>query len=441
MTPRRLLTAAGLVLAAASLLAEARQLLADPSVWPPDDFVEYWAAARLVLSGQNPYDPALLLPLQVAAGRDTAEAVMMWNPPWALAAVLPLGLLPAREAQLVWLAVNLAAVLYCGDRLWLRLGGSRGRRWLGWLIALGWVPTLFALQSGQIGPLLLLGAVLFLECERRGWYALAGAATVLLAVKPHLAYLVWLAVLFDPDGRRRWRAIAGGLAAGAAATLVPLAFDPRLLAEYADALGNRPPAQWASPTLGTVLRLAFGEHLFRLQFVPVAFGLGWFAWHRLRTGARWDWAAELPLLLLVSFVTAPYGAWPFDLVLLLPAVMRIVATPPPIPLPRGGRGDRTTRLGASSPSPLRGGGRGEGAGLLPVPPPPAGDGDRGWGLFLILAINLACLGMNLLETGSFAFLWVAPAVLVVSALRPRVNPSSRPAVGGRTAEVDPLVVM
>lgn len=369
MNPRRLLSLAGLVLAAASLAAEARQLLADPAVWPPDDFVEYWAAARLTLGGRNPYDPALLLPLQVAAGRDTADAVMMWNPPWALAAVLPLGLLPAREAQLLWLTVNLAAVVFCGDRLWLRLGGRADRRWVGWLVALGWVPTLFALQSGQVGPLLLLGAVLFLECERRGWYALAGAATFLLAIKPHLAYLVWLAILFDPDGRRRWRTLAGGLAAGVAATAVPLLFDPYLLHEYADALGNRPPARWVSPTLGTVLRLVFGEHLFRLQFVPVVFGLLWFAWHRSRTGGRWDWTEQLPLLLLVSFVTAPYGAWPFDLVLLLPAVVAMLTN---------GR----------SPA-----------------------------VASVLAINLACLGMNLLDAGSFAFLWVAPAVLVLYALR------------------------
>ena len=385
MNPRRLLTAAGLVLAAVSLAAEARQLLADPAVWPPDDFVEYWAAARLVLAGQNPYDPALLLPLQVAAGRDTADAVMMWNPPWALAAVLPLGLLPAREAQLLWLAVNLAAVVYCGDRLWLRFGGSVARRWVGWLIALGWVPTLFALQSGQVGPLLLLGAVLFLECERRGWYALAGAATVLLAIKPHLAYLVWLAILFDPDARRRWRPLAGGLLAGVAATLVPVAFDPRLISEYADALGNRPPAQWVSPTLGTVLRLVFGEHLFRLQFVPVLAGLGWFAWHRRRADRAWDWADQLPPLLLVSFVTAPYGAWPFDLVLLLPAVFTVLAG--------GGREPPggVTDQGAHAPR------------------PPAA--------LALVAVNLACLLMNLFEAGSFAFLWVAPALLLLYALR------------------------
>ena len=64
---------------------------------------------------------------------------------------------------------------------------------MGWALAFTTMPALFALHSGQIGPQLLLGAVLFLECERRGYHFLTGAATVLLAIKPHLAYLIWLA--------------------------------------------------------------------------------------------------------------------------------------------------------------------------------------------------------------------------------------------------------
>jgi hypothetical protein len=369
MNPRRLLTAAGVLLAVALLGAQVRQLLADPSVWPPDDFVEYWAAARLTLSGGNPYDPAQLLPLQRDAGRDTDEAVMMWNPPWSLTAVLPLGLLPAREAQLLWLAVNLLAVGWCGDRLWLRTGGAPARRWIGWAAALGFVPTLFALQSGQIGPLLLLGAVLFLEAERRGWPALAGAATVLLAVKPHLAYLVWAAILCQWVCRRdsgTTRMVLGGALTGVLATALPLLFAPHVLAQYADAMGNRPPEQWVSPTLGTVLRLLFGEERFGLQFVPVAVGLAWFAWHWRRAGRTWDWAEQLPLLLLVSFVSAPYGAWPFDLVLLLPAVVRLLA----------GGAPRGVLVG-------------------------------------VLAVNVACLVMNVMGTGSFPFVWVAPALLVL----------------------------
>ena len=88
MSFRRILTLAALVLVGVVFVGQVRKLLADPTIWPPDDFIEYWAAARLTLDGQNPYDPHLLLPLQQAAGRNTDEAVMMWNPPWSLAVVL-----------------------------------------------------------------------------------------------------------------------------------------------------------------------------------------------------------------------------------------------------------------------------------------------------------------------------------------------------------------
>ena len=385
MNRRHLLTLTGVLLAGVLLAGQVRQLLADPTVWPPDDFIEYWAAAKLTLDGRNPYDPEQLLPLQQAAGRDTDEAVMMWNPPWSLAVVLPLGALDPRVAQLLWLAANLAAVGFCGDRLWLLADGAREKRWVGWGVALAFLPTLFALQSGQIPPLVLLGGVLFLECRRRGWPVLAGAATLLLAVKPHLAYLVWLAILCEAVTRREFRVILGGLAAGVVAVLIPLAFDPQLIAQYADAMGNRPPAQWKSPTLGTLLREVFGPERFRLQFVPVMVGLAWFAWHWRKHGRAWDWNEQLPLLLLVSFATAPYGAWPFDMVLLLPAIIRLVALRSE---------DSASRLnGRSQPGGIR----------------------RKLILAGLVAVNLGCLLMNVLQTGSYAFLWVSPAVLALYA--------------------------
>ena len=170
---------------------------------------------------------------------------MMWNPPWAATAVLPLGLLPAREAQLLWLVVHLLVTWFCGDRLWLLLGGSRPHRWIGWALSFAFLPTVFAFSAGQIAPFLLLGAVLFLECERRGWQYLAGAATVLVAIKPHLAYLLWVALAVDAVARGRWRALVGGAAVGLACSALPLAFDPQLLHQYADAMGNRPPGAMA----------------------------------------------------------------------------------------------------------------------------------------------------------------------------------------------------
>jgi hypothetical protein len=375
MSFRRVLTVFAFLLLAFVFAGQVRALLADPTIWPPDDFVEYWAAARLTLEGGNPFDPSQLLPLEQLAGRKTDEAVMMWNPPWALTVVLPLGLLPAREAQLLWFAVNLMAMGVCGDRLWLLLGGSRARRWVGLSVALVALPTAFALQSGQVSPLLLLGAVLFLELQKRNLQYWAGAATVLLAAKPHLAYLVWAAILVEAHIRGRWKVVIGGALTGVVCTLIPLAFDRQLLHQYADALGNRPPEQWVSPTIGTVLRLVFGAEMFRLQFIPVAVGFLWFVWHirncldRKEFDRSWNWQKQLPLLLLVSFVTAPYGAWPFDNVLLLPAVVDVII--------RSRGRPRRVAIGG------------------------------------LVAINLGCLILNLLAVPSFWFLWVSPSVLVV----------------------------
>src|SRR5436190_15771977 len=115
----------------------------DRPVLPPDDFVEYWAAGRLNAHGQNPYDGSLLLPLERDAGRDTDEPVMMWNPPWTLTLAMLVGLLKARVAQLLWLAVSLVLVVGCADRLWELYGGPPGQRWVAWLLSLTFLPTLF----------------------------------------------------------------------------------------------------------------------------------------------------------------------------------------------------------------------------------------------------------------------------------------------------------
>jgi len=385
MTLRTLITIVALGCAGFVLTGQVRQLLADPTIWPPDDFVEYWAAARLTLTGQNPFDGNLLLPLQQAAGRDTQDAIMMWNPPWSLPVVLPLGLLPAREAQLLWLLVNLVVSGFCADRLWLLLGGDRSRRWLGWGAALLFMPTIFALSSGQISPFLLLGAVWFLECERRGWQYLAGAATVLVAIKPHLAYLLWIGLAVDALARGRWRVLVGGAVTGVVCALLPLAFNPHVWQQYADAMGNRPPAQWISPTFGSVLRLAFGAEFFRLQFVSVAVGMAWFAWYRWKKRHDWNWSRELPLVLLVSFVTAPYGAWPFDMMLLLPAVFVLLI--------------EWQTIGGANTSWAPGSPRFAIAGLV--------------------AIDLGCVVLNLCRAESFWFLWVSPAVLALYVLHLR----------------------
>ena len=417
MTLRNLLMVAVLAATGVLLAGQVRQLLADPTVWPPDDFVEYWAAAKLTLNGQNPFDESLLLPLQQTAGRDTPEAIMMWNPPWALPAVLPLGLLPAREAQLLWLLVHLVVTGLCADRLWLMLGGNPARRWVGWVVAFVFLPTVFALSSGQISPFLLLGAVLFLECLRRGgqnprWEYLAGAATVLVAIKPHLAYLLWVGIAIDALARGRWRVLVGGALTGIVCAVLPLAFNPQVWNQYIYAMTHRTPEQWLMPTIGTLLRLAYGHERFWLQFVPVAIGLVWFVWYRWRNRNDWNWREQLPPLLLVSFITTPYGAWPFDMVLLLPVMFVML-------VPAIGR-RVTVPLSESSDSK-----ESDMWHLLPPAETNAatpGSILTGWvrlPVVGLVAVNLGCLAMNLGQTGSFWFLWVSPALVLLYAVHMR----------------------
>jgi len=368
MRPRTLFAVLALVAASAALAAQCRSLLADPTVWPPDDYVEYWAAGRLQLAGADPYSPELLLPLQREAGRTTDEAVMMWNPPWTLTYVMPLGLLPPRVGQLAWFGASLAAILASVAMLRATYA-TPGTAPRFAVASAAFVPVYLVLQAGQIGPLLLLGASGFAYSARRGHFALAGVAAVLLSTKPHLAYLLWVAMLVDALARRRAAMLAAGVGVGVVTAALPLLANPDVYGQYFAAMRDHPPAQWVSLTLGTLLRVAFGPERFGLQFVPIALGLGWFARHWWPRRHAWDWAAELPTLLLVSFLTSPYGAWHFDLVLLLVVVLR--------------------RAGDPAAGRLR------------------------WAYF---AVNAAMLAVTLSGATSVWYGWVAPAVLALDAL-------------------------
>ncbi len=303
-------------------------LLADPTVWPPDDYVEYWAAGRLNLDNANPYLKSNLWPLQVAAGRKLEtvdDAVMMWNPPWTLAVVMPLGALPARVGQFVWLLVGAAAVGLSAWLLWKRYGGNPEKPWVAFAVGFAFLPTLFGLQVGQISGLMLLGVALFGYGLHAGKPLLAGAAAVLIAVKPHLVYLLWPAILIDAIVYRRWRIVLGGMLTTAIAIVIPMAFNPDVWAHYFHAYKVHPPAEHVSLTLGILLRVLFGQDQFWLQFLPMTLGFAWFGWHRWAFRAGWSLAEHLPMLVLVSFVTAPYGAWHFDLVLLLVPLLQRAA--------------------------------------------------------------------------------------------------------------------
>ena len=289
-----------------------------------NDFVEYWAVARLFVSGGNPYAPAELFKTQQAIGWTEPAALLMWNPPWTLSFIWPLGLLDYDTAQFVWFLAHTLIIFIGAQMLWRLYAGSARDSRRALIAVVTFAPVYFVLLLGQIGPLILLGLVAFLPAVQRRWWSLAGASLTLVAIKPHLLYLIWLALLMWILKERRWRAVFGMAAGGGVVAAFPLFLDREIYFQYLamySSVGVVRPQEWATPSLGSLFGAIFGIRGMWIRWLPGIAGVIWFFWWRRSYSDHWDWPERLPLLLLVSVATASF-VWTFDLVVLLPALVQ-----------------------------------------------------------------------------------------------------------------------
>src|SRR5262249_45600274 len=196
-----------------------------PTLFVPCDFIAFWSSAILFADGHNPYDPALLLPLQYDAGFRLGYAITMFNPPWVLPLLAPLAALPVRSAFALGLAVQFALVQVAAGWLWRAFGGDARGRWVPAALALAFAPTFLLLTSGQLTGLAIFGLAGFLRF-RPTRPILAGCLGALTAIKPHLFGLFALALALDAvrcrDGRR---VILAGAVTLAVLPAVALAVD------------------------------------------------------------------------------------------------------------------------------------------------------------------------------------------------------------------------
>jgi hypothetical protein len=288
------------------------------------DFVEYWAATRLLLTGQNPYGAQELFELQRSVGWRDSIPLLMWNPPWTLSFTLPFGLASFDVAQLLWLLLNIFIVLFCAQQLWLLYGGLPTAYRRAWLVVLTFAPAYLVLILGQIGPLILLGLVGFLLCARDKHWKWAGAFTILVSIKPHLLYLFWIALVLWTIEKRQWQLMVGATLSGFVVAAIPLLFSPSVYGDYVqlNTTTTLPtPYDWQTPTIGGAARLLFGGEKVWLQFVPCLIGIVWLLFHWQRSKNQWEWVEQLPILIVASLATAAF-AWSFDYIVLLPAIIQ-----------------------------------------------------------------------------------------------------------------------
>ncbi len=163
------------------------------------DFLAFWAAGKIALTGNFAGAYNLDLERAVQATTGFGEVFAFVNPPPFLFAVMPFGVLPYPVAWIAWIVVTFALWAYVSWRTFPNY----------WPLILAYPGAFIAASHAQNGLLtgaLLVGAVAFVQ--RKPW--LGGAMIGAMVIKPHLALLIpfWLAA------GRQWGAfVAAGVSA------------------------------------------------------------------------------------------------------------------------------------------------------------------------------------------------------------------------------------
>jgi len=266
------------------------------------DFDEFYSASKLAGSGHL-YDWDRLQRLE----RENETIVIPFGRLPVYAGLMkPLAGMRYPYARGAWLAVNLAALILFA-LLW------PGRRHAAVAMLCWSCPAAILLSTGQDTGLFLLFVTLGLRLLQSRQDFAAGLVFSLCAAKPHLALGIPVFLL----ARRRWGAMAGGLAGGAVQVAASFAIEGRdWLAQLARlaSISEFSPAPAKMPNLlGLTHWLPSGMIVEALLGI-VVFAAAWRIARRraLATGAT---AAVLAGLL------ASHHAYVYDAVLLLPALL------------------------------------------------------------------------------------------------------------------------
>lgn len=308
------------------------------------DFVQYWAAARVIDAGGDSYDPAQMLSAERAAGFTEPRPIMYWSPPWFIALAKPILSFDFPTAAAFWMRISTAFYLLS---IWLgALASRRGPNAIGILALLLFAPFFDCLKWGQSSTLLaLMIALLFLFGSllrnsqspniRRGASFAVGAILPLLTIKPHLFLVLGIPALLLV---KRWKVSFSASLLGLLASVIFIAsisislprptidgwIDSLQLKETSSAtnpLDSR--SNWITPTFSGIARLALHEFdgatnnstppLWPSLIFPV---IGAFLTYQLLRRAKQTISpTTFSLALLLSALFAPYG-WHYDLVIL-----------------------------------------------------------------------------------------------------------------------------
>ena len=317
------------VLAVPALLALAAAVASIDIVREPrlTDFFCFWTAARLVISGEDPYDlnvwsDATAVTIVDRNGRERSAPCpgRSGYPLTTSVALAPFGALPLPVAATLWQALLIGGAL-CGTVLiWRAYSAGLGGTGLFSTLVFASQPFAFTLITAQFGGLLLglVGIALALEATRP---RLAGAVFALLALKPHVVALALLALPIRWLSRGPRAAVVGAALVAAALLAVSLALRPSWPLSWLGELGgHRLGMTEGVPTVWSLASIATGDA--RIGIVVIAAIAAAYAFAvRGRQLATVDVAA---LALVATLLVSPYAGG-HDQLLLVPAWGAVLA--------------------------------------------------------------------------------------------------------------------
>lgn len=294
------------------------------------DFVQYWSAFRLFVTGANPYDADLMLELQRQVGFVAQKPIMMWNPPWLLLILAPVLWLSFEYAALLWLVCNIFFLF--GVTILIRKTFLPKCPIVPLALATAFFPPCWeAISWGQTSILLTFAVSAFLYCANQKRDFLGGIFLALLSLKPHLFIVLVPAVAFWVFYSKRWAVLGGFIS-----SLLILVGSTAVLSDSFGhwissflAVSNDKAdlvAQWYSASLadaGRYLIMAVaGWQFLWLRASLTLLGVISVFLYCLKPARCHSITRTLPPFLALSLLLAPYG-WYYDqsTLLLIPLVI------------------------------------------------------------------------------------------------------------------------
>lgn len=295
------------------------------------DFIQYWSAFQLWISGKNPYDPELILGLQQQLGLVDTKPITLWAPPWVLILLAPVLVLPFEQAALLWLGLGFCFIFLAV--LMIRAVYAPACPLLYLVVAAAFFPPCWeALAWGQVSLLLLVSIALFLYSSYRGLDIVAGLCLVPLTVKPHLFLSLLPLIGFWIIQRKRWQVAVAFAVALIVLCLILIIQGESLSAwvisfKVSSADKVSLVSDWYAATLADFIRylvllLTGKQPLWPRLLVPLlallAAGVSCLFLPRSWSIARW-----FPPFLCLSLLAAPYG-WYYDQSVLLLVPLSVI---------------------------------------------------------------------------------------------------------------------